>query len=253
MAAYQPRLYREEMNSQRFHFFPSVFMESDLLVGSPPGSSMEEKAVAVRVVLEEQKRLYRLIRSMGEECPEFLISHEPLDCGGEELPPEIALMLECGRLTNTGPMSSVAGLFARAAGRVLREEAGITGELVVENGGDLYLENEREMITLIHAGEAELSGKLGLRLPPGRWGVCTSSGTLGHSFSGGQADALCVVCNSAPLADAWATSLANRVRGGNDIEPVLELARGREEIRSCVILAGGKVGVAGVLELSVAG
>lgn len=251
MAIYQPRLYREEMNSERFHFFPSVFKESDLLVGITPRSTPEQRQDAAEGVLREQQRLYRMIRSLGIKYPEFLTSLAPLDLPGETLSPELARMLECARLTGTGPMSSVAGLFAEAAVRILRGQPGIRGELVVENGGDLYLENAEEIFTIIHAGESELSGKLGLRIPPGRWGVCTSSGTLGHSFSGGKADALCVVSHTASLADAWATSLANRIGGKDDIEAVLELARSKEEIISCVILVDDRVGIAGGLELSI--
>ena len=115
----------------------------------------------------------------------------------------------------------------------------------MENGGDLWIRNREELRSVIHAGHSPLSDRMALVLPPGDWGLCTSSGTLGHSLSMGRADAVSVVAHSAPLADAWATSLANLVRDQRDIETVLEKAGNVPEILGCVVIVGDRVGVIG--------
>ena len=59
-------------------------------------------------------------------------------------------------------------------------------------------------------------------------GICTSSGTLGHSLSHGKADAVCIVSPSAVLADGAATALCNRIRDSGDLEKISQWA---EEIQ----------------------
>jgi ApbE superfamily uncharacterized protein (UPF0280 family) len=244
---YQPRLYRGEMNAERFRFFPSVYRESDLLLGVP---RTDYHAGMAGICRREQLRLYRLLSAHVEKHPDFFRSLESLSppVTGESLAPELETMYRCGQKTGTGPMSSVAGLFAE---RVADALASVyePGELLVENGGDLHLRTRDEVITVIHAGNSPLSGQLGLVIPPGTWGICTSSGTQGHSYSMGRADALTVVSRDTALADAWATALANRVHTEEDIDPLLESVSGITDIAACVVIVGEKVGIRGGIEL----
>jgi ApbE superfamily uncharacterized protein (UPF0280 family) len=235
------------MNADRFRFFPSVYQESDLLIGVP---HPDYRPQMQDTSLQEQVRLYQLLTSFSASHPLFRTSLEPLPlpAGKEEVPPEIATMIRCGLRTGTGPMSSVAGVFAEGVAERLTGEYG-PPELVVENGGDLFIRNRSDLVTVIHAGRSALSGKIGLVLPPGRWGVCTSSGTVGHSFSSGMADAVTVVSSSTPMADAWATALANQVLDQHDIEPVLDRAAGNREIMACLVIVGEKMGIRGKFEL----
>ncbi len=55
-------------------------------------------------------------------------------------------------------------------------------------------------------------------------GVCSSSGTVGHSLSHGRADAVSVLAPSAGLADSAATALGNRIRERRDLDRVAEWA-----------------------------
>jgi hypothetical protein len=244
---YQPRLYREEFNHASFHFFPAVFGESDLLIGVEPGMFRKEM---VSHADRELKRLHGLLNAHILQFPSFLNSLEPLPEKElpEDAPLEIRTMLRCGAESGTGPMSSVAGLVAEYVGKVLAGQFGLS-ELLVENGGDLFIKSCSSRVVSIQAGSATLSGTVGLEIHPGTWGVCTSSGTVGHSFSRGSADAVTVVSPSVPLADAWATALANRIGSPDDIGPVLEEAGSVEAIRGCAVLAGGKIGVRGDFEL----
>lgn len=157
-------------------------------------------------------------------------------------------MISCGLRTGTGPMSSVAGLFAQVVGQKLIAQYDMN-ELMVENGGDLFVRNESSLLSVIHAGSSSLSDRMAFVLPEGDWGICTSSGTMGHSFSQGKADALTVVANSAPLADAWATALANRVQCAEDLQCVLDEVAGIPEIMGCAVIVDEQIGIRGELEV----
>ena len=244
---YRPRLYREGVNRTRFRFFKSVYLESDLHIGVSPDVFQKGMHTAVS---GEQKRLYALLEHCFSIHPVFRTSLEPLEIPQEEaLAPELQDMLQCGRKSETGPMSSVAGMFARKTGELLLAEYS-PKEVVVENGGDLWVSNRKELLIEIYAGSSPFSGKIALVVPPGTWGICSSSGMFGHSFSRGKADVVTVVCRNASLADAWASSLANHVRETQDVDRVLDLAGEHAEILSCVVIKGDRLGIRGELELS---
>lgn len=205
----------------------------------------------------ELVRLRQVLLDYSQKDPRFISSLDPLKIlnpdgdktgSDDQVAEEVLIMLSCGQKTGTGPMACVAGLFARQVGREIIKSFGEM-EVVVENGGDLYLCNEKELISVIHAGKSDLSDKMAFVVPPGEWGICTSSGTMGHSFSKGRADAVMVISSSTPLADAWATSIANRVNGPDDIEPVLEELSTTPEIIAIAIIVGNQVGIRGELQV----
>lgn len=235
------------MNSDRFRFFSSVYRESDLLIGVPHNAFHGDLQVFSR---QEQSRLYKVLADHEVSCPGFTGSLDPLPLPGgiSGFPFELEIMYQSAILSDTGPMSAVAGMFAEQVARKL-DAAFNLEEIVVENGGDLFVKNQSELVSVIHAGSSALSGKMGLEIPGGEWGICTSSGTLGHSFSRGKADAVTVVSRSTPLADAWATALANQVQGQFDIEAVLERITRIPEILACVVIVGDRMGIRGELEL----
>jgi len=199
---------------------------------------------------DELSRLREVLEHYISKNPAFGISLKaiPLPANSFGIPEEIRSMLKCGLQSRTGPMSAVAGLFAEHVGTRLVQKFNLE-EVVVENGGDLYLKNSTELISVIHAGKSPLSDKMAFALPPGERGICTSSGTMGHSLSLGKADAVSVVAESTPLADAWATSLANLVKSPEDIEVVLDRVAEIPEILSCAIIVGDQIGVRGEYEL----
>lgn len=238
------------MNRERFRFFRVILHESDLLIGVPHNTRLQgmEKCVENELI-----RLRQTLHDYSKIEPRFFDSLEPIADGpssvpGSKKPEEVQTMLLCGQKTGTGPMASVAGLFAQEVGRRLLADFNLD-EVVVENGGDLYLRNEYSLLSAIHAGASSLSDKMAFVLPKGEWGICTSSGTMGHSFSKGKADALTIVSRSAALADAWATALANRVQNEADIERVLDSVAGISDILGCVVIVDKQLGIRGELEV----
>jgi hypothetical protein len=145
-------------------------------------------------------------------------------------------------------MAAVAGAVAEAVGRDLLQ---ISDEVIVENGGDIYLSTAKERTVGLYAGRSPLSLKVGVLVGPetSPLGICTSSGTVGPSLSFGKADAVCVLSDSAALADAAATSIGNVVRDENDIERGLRRGREIEGVWGIVIVVGDKMGVWGNVRL----
>ena len=108
----------------------------------------------------------------------------------------VRLMGEAGRLASVGPMAAVAGAVAQVVGEGLAAE---TGELLVENGGDLYVAGEKERVVAIFTGEGGLGSRLGLRIGAGvprPLGICTSSGRFGHSLSLGEASTATILASA---------------------------------------------------------
>jgi len=127
----------------------------------------------------------------------------------------------------------------------------LSKEVIVENGGDIFLATSKERTIGIYAGSSPLSLKIGMVIGPedSPLGVCTSSGTVGPSLSFGKADAVCVLSKSTALADAGATAVGNIVREKKDIELGLERGKEIEGILGVLIILGEKMGVWGNVKL----
>ncbi len=243
---YQPRTYRQQFNPDRFASFTVQYLETDLWIGVDHVSFHKEIAeVAQKEVVRLRKHLEGFIRQYPAFKTSLVPGHVPVGTSDE-----IEAMAAAGFRTCTGPMASVAGAFAFHAATKIRECFPVK-ELIVENGGDYFLLLKEDLLMTIYAGDSPLSEKIGILIPAGDTpcGICTSSGTVGPSLSFGKADAVMVACSSPVLADAWATSLANRVKTPADIEPVLKYSEQFPEIRSLVIICGDKTGIRGNFEV----
>jgi len=181
--------------------------------------------------------------------PDFQPAMSPLPL--DRLAP--ALVQEMHRAAiaaGVGPMAAVAGVIAEFVGRGLLERHGIS-EIVVENGGDIYLQRQVEATVAIFAGASPLSNKVGIRLRAEQTpiGICTSSATVGPSISLGKADAVTVLSASTALADAVATRIGNATKNDRDINQALALATTINGVRGVLIIKGENLGVWGDLEL----
>lgn len=156
-------------------------------------------------------------------------------------------MAEAAASAGIGPMAAVAGAIAEAVARELSEQSRV---VMVENGGDLYLVGGGARTVGLWAGPSPLSGRLGVRVDPGRGlAVCTSSATVGPSLSMGRADAATVIAPSGALADAVATELGNRVRAADDVTGSLDWALSVTGVLGAVVVCGETVGAKGQVEL----
>ena len=200
---------------------------------------------ALLLIAEVRLRIEQYIR----EHPLFLDSLIPLPMDAKA-PAVIQQMLIAGAQAGVGPMAAVAGVIAEQVGRGLLEQG--INEVIVENGGDLFIAREQQCTVGIFAGESPLSGKVGISLQAGQLpcGVCCSSGTIGHSLSLGTADAVLVSAPSTALADAAATRLANGITDKKEsVNQTLELAKTIDGLSGVVIIVGDQIGAWGDIEL----
>ncbi len=207
---FELRSYRTKMGGPSLVPFRVVYRESDLLILAEKELSQE----AFKTLLAIRRDLEDYLSSH----PAFLKSLKPLPIDPEA--PAVAYkMFLAAKRARVGPMAAVAGAIAQEVGQKLLQE-GLCQEIVVENGGDIYLSLKRDATVAILAGKSPLSGKVGIkvkkRLMP--CGICTSSGTVGHSLSLGRADALCVLAKDTAFADACATALANQIKSPKDLK-----------------------------------
>ena len=242
----EERTYRREMGEGRFTSFTTGYKETDLWIGIDPGSFQEE----MKVFCLGRIKIYRNeLENYLTIDPEFRSSLKPYHAN-QQAPGLANKMATAARQANVGPMAAVAGAFAQQLGIDLTDHFKIN-EMAIENGGDIYLHLLNPLILSIFAGNSPLSGKIGIEIPgdTGSIGVCTSSGTVGPSLSFGRADAVMVACKDTALADAWATSLGNRVQTAEDIDRILKYTEQIKKILSVVIICDGKVGIRGNFDL----
>ncbi len=187
-----------------------------------------------------------------ERYPEFLRALTPLP---DDIlaPPIVREMLGAGSCAGVGPMAAVAGVIAEYIGMMLLREG--CREVVVENGGDIFISRTSDCTVAIFAGQSPLSLKVGVNLGRAAMpvAVCTSSGKVGHSLSFGEADSVTVIAGSTALADAAATRLGNEVgrasEGAAGIRRALEVGRTIDGIGGVVVICGEKIGAVGDVEL----
>ncbi len=245
---YQPRTYRTQFNTERFKGFVVSHLETDLWIGVDPESFREEmKEVSLTKIRSLRKTFDDYIKSE----PFFKKSLKPFQ-PKEDAPVEAKQMAIAAEKAGIGPMSAVAGLFAQEIGEEIIRNFSLK-ELVIENGGDIYVLLKNELVLSVFAGESILSERIGLVIPSGtkKLGICTSAGTFGPSISYGKADAVVVVCEDILLADAYATALGNKVKSPDHVEKVIKQAENLSEIQSLLVICEDKVGVKGENEIKI--
>lgn len=195
---------------------------------------------------KELIRNYGLLEAYIQKNPLFISTYDPLPFD-KKAPPIASSMLAAAKRTGVGPMAAVAGAFADILGKhVLSKGA---SDVIVENGGDIFLKLTWPRKVGIYAGPSTLSDRLAFLVKPEEtpMGICTSSASVGPSISLGQSDAATVVADSATLADAAASAVGNAVKGNEPLENALKTARGLKCIRGALIIRGEEIGAWGVL------
>ena len=239
-ASYQERTYRQTVAAEGLISFEVRVKETDLHISA----DIDLREKAQHLVLEFRGHL----ESYGAEHPHFFSSLSPLPVD-PLAPPIVKAMLKAGIAANVGPMAAVAGAIAEFVGKSLL--AAGAHEIIVENGGDIFLSRQKDCTIGIFAGTSPLSNRIGVTISQNTMplGVCTSSGTVGHSRSFGQADSVTVLAASTSLADAVATRIGNEVKKDQDINKGLAIAQTIPDILGILIVRGEKLGAWGAIEL----
>jgi len=237
---YQKRFYRGLTKSSDLLGQEVVVKETDLFI-------FAEKDI--KLITEEVVKKYRAqIEAYIKRRPEFMTSLEPIK--QDSLAADIIKeMIRTTELAGVGPMASVAGALSEFSGNELLAHS---RQIIIENGGDIFIKSDKVRTIAIYAGDSPFSNKIFIKIKPEDTpvGVCTSSGTVGHSLSFGKADACVIIAKSATLADAVATAMCNRIKKKKDIAPSLKFALSIKGVKAAVAILGKELGSIGNVELA---
>ena len=217
-----------------------VVEESDLWITSQV--DLKDK------ILDELHRLRAQIKAYIELHPEFLTSLKPVSVP-ESAPSIIREMALAGKLFDVGPMAAVAGSIAQ---HIAQKFHHLSPNLLIENGGDVYMysETDRQIGILAHPEE---NLHLGLKIYKEEFpcALCASSATIGHSLSFGRGDLVVVKANNGAIADAAATALNNKLQNKSSLARVLKTARQwkRKGVTGVFAQFEDEIGVWGAMEL----
>ncbi|HTY45273.1 MAG TPA: UPF0280 family protein [Patescibacteria group bacterium] len=240
-SAPQKRFYRGLIHHKDIHSRTIAVSETDLQIGT-------DRPVDVRFVEARIRQYRRQIQAYIIKDRKFLHSLKPI---AVELtaPPIIKQMARAGSLAGVGPMASVAGAIAQFLGRDLLRKG--YKDVIIENGGDIFIKSRRTRLVGIYAGKHQLWNKIAIAIKPRQTplGVCTSSGRLGHSVSFGDADGVVILAKNASVADAAATAVANTVNSSSDLPQAIARGRLIRGVRGIVVIFRENLAVWGDVKL----
>ena len=245
---FEARKYREHMGIERFESFVITQKDSDLWIG------IDKESFQPKIKKYAEKKLIKL----RSELEKYLDVHTEFQKSFTSVKalhsaPIIAKAMSSASMkAQTGPMAAVAGAFSQFIGRAIQKKFDVQ-EIVVENGGDIYISTKKDLFISVFAGSSSLSEKVGINISGAteKLGICTSAGTVGPSFSFGKADAVMVVCEDTLVADAYATAIANEVRTADDIEAALRYVDSEPLIQTVLVICEEKIGIKGKHELQI--
>ena len=225
---YQRRFYRDWVKAKDLRFSCVNFKETDLQI-------LTDKPLDKEFV-RERIHLYRWdIENYIIKDRRFLTALKPIEV---ELnaPPIVKEMNAAAKLANVGPMAAVAGAIAQFIGKDLLKKG--YKDVIIENGGDIFLASRRSRVVRIYTGLPKIWKNLSIKIAPRAMplGICTSSGTIGHSLSFGSADSVVILSKNAALADAAATAVSNRVQSKEDLQNALKFVRSIKGLKGAIII-----------------
>jgi len=237
---YERRFYREWVGPGDLVRQEVIVAETDIFISS----EKDIKKTAQGIVKKYRTQIEDYIKL----DPRFKTSLEPLD-SDSSAPAIIKDMIHASKLAGVGPMASVAAAVAEFVGKELLS---YSGQIIIENGGDIFLKSDVERRVSIFAGKSPLTNKLFIKIKPQDTpiGICTSSGTVGHSLSFGKADACVIISKSTSLADSVATAACNRVKSREDIRPALAFAMSINGVKGALVICSKDFGASGDIELA---
>jgi ApbE superfamily uncharacterized protein (UPF0280 family) len=213
------------------------------------------KETIVTIFAREQRHIEAAKRSIREQrCylenfirtdPFFMLTLEPYDLQTDDAPEIVKQMVRCSAVFGIGPMAAVAGVIAKFAVEAMMAEGATYA--VVDNGGDISILSDQQVLVGIYAGVSPIQD-LAFEILPRQapLGIATSSGTVGPSISFGCADAATVISQDPALADAAATALGNTVQAEGPLEECFK-AIDRPGIEGALVIRGEEMALWGQL------
>ena len=240
---YQKRFYRNWVYAGNLYREEIIVKETDLQI-------LTDRPLDKDFVLKKVK-FYRdkIEEYINYKDRRFLTSLKPIavESAAHSIIKEMARQ---AKKANVGPMAAVAGAIAQYLGRDLLRKG--YQEVIIENGGDIFLKVSKPIKVGLYSGKTKILNKISLKIKPqdAPLGICTSSGRVGHSLSFGCADSVVILSKNASLADGVATATANRVQKKSDLGRAIDFARSIKGILGVVIILRNNLASWGKLEFA---
>ena len=229
------RKYRDYKGTSEFKF-NVTYRESDLLIISDKNIKNE----AIKSLIKYR----RFIEGHIKKYPEFYSSLKPLKIPEKSLPDIIKDMYKAGKAANVGPFASVAGAISEFVAKDLKF---FCNEIIIENGGDNFIDTKGDRIIRIFSDNLNSLGiKIFKNIQP--VAVCSSSAKIGHSLSLGNAELVTVIAKNGAIADAFATSICNKIKDERDLQIVLNNVK-MDKLIGVLAIIDGKIGIKGKIDL----
>ncbi|MGC9367622.1 MAG: UPF0280 family protein [bacterium] len=236
------RQYRYQVKSENLEKFLVCYKQSDLWIGIDKQSY---QLIYPDLIYRKLVKLRHLFETHVAKYPDFKSSLTPI-IPPADAEPMITHLYQLSEKVGVGPLAGIAGCFAQQIGEFIIKKLG-GKQLIVENGGDIYINGKQTSQVLIFSQKSKLTHTFSIEITPDitPCGVCTSSGKYGHSKNLGKADSVTVICGDAVMADLLATALSNEIKSARDIEKVLEWSEKIDEIIFIAIIFNQHIGFRG--------
>ncbi len=212
-----------------------VVEETDLLITIP---SFIDHTAFVQICINYIYTLRQEIKNYVNLNPDFIHSLYPIkvEKNNHSL---ILAMAKASQFANVGPFAAIAGSIAQLTTMMIvmwikQNYPKINNSqinVIVENGGDIYLFSQKERFVGILANPNQ-GQQISIKIKKNDFptSLCSSSAKIGHSLSLGNGDIAMVKAKNAALADALATAYCNMLKTSKDINKVIELAKNHSKI-----------------------
>ena len=237
--------YRSLINNSDLEKFELLVKETNILILFKQNSLNDTKLkdIAYNSLLDCRRQVENYLL----HHPSFQKSYAPIRVKKNDSS-IIEEMIKTSFLVNVGPMAAVAGAIAEFVGKELLK---FCKEVIVENGGDIFLKTDKKRRVGVYAGDSPFSEKIALEIAPESTplGICSSSGTFGHSFSFGKADVALAAAKSSALADASATAVGNLIQTKEDLSRGIRFAKKIPGLSGMLIIKEDKIAIWGKIKI----
>ncbi len=232
-------VYRDRVKNKEKYNWRIIYKYSDLLVSCDKDVYLKLERLI--------KEIYDLLGSFIKEEPSFQKSLSPLKIE-QHYPPVIKKMCQKAAIFNVGPMAAVAGAVCDYIAAGLNKYC---SRLIIENGGDVFIKTSKDVEVGIYLKNKNFADKiyLKIRAKDTPCGLCSSSGSFGHSLSMGKSDLVVVLSPSTISADGAATSIANKINQSTDIYQTIDYYKNIKDISGILIVKDSKLGIWGNIQL----
>ena len=174
------------------------YRDYDAATGAAFNVKLDTSDLFIRADKNLHDKAFEILKAARSELENFIFDHseflhslDPLIPLGDA-PETASAMYIASSAAGVGPMAAVAGAIAEIVGRELLK---YSEEVIVENGGDLWLKLNTPAVIGIYVNNIYFKNNIGIKINPTDTpcSICTSTSNLGHSLSFGKADSVTIV------------------------------------------------------------